>query len=235
MRRREYTDGTIANHLWAIKAYTRFLTDEKKMHCPRFDYSIPHAAPPDVVEYLDTDELELLFSHLDLNDIRQLRLRTFIEVMINTGMRPSECLARNRDDLFTSEIEIIGKGKKRRKVYINDRTRYWVTKYLTERNDSYDPLFVTRDRRTTLRYMEDAFLDLTRRAKLGKRAVLHTLRHTYGTTLLMNGCPLPYVSVLLGHSKTETTLRHYLAIKQKHAKSAHFRYLTYEEPCVQPC
>ncbi|MDA2921585.1 hypothetical protein MYX76_19175, partial [Desulfobacterota bacterium AH_259_B03_O07] len=42
-------------------------------------------------------------------------------------------------------------------------------------------------------------------------------------------CPPDYVARLLGHSKVETTRRHYLAIVQKHAKEAHFRFLGFND------
>lgn len=234
MRNRNYSDGSVANQLWALKAFLKFAREEKKQKCWRFDMTIPRPAAPEVVEFMEPEELKVIFGHINTEDIHGLRLRTFIEVMINTGMRPSECLARNRDDFVAREIEIVGKGKKKRKVYINDRTRHWIDRYLAKRKDSHEAMFVTHctARRMTLRHTEYNFQQAVKKARFGKKVVLHTLRHTYATTLLFNGCPLPYVSSLLGHSKIETTRRHYLAIRQKHAKEAHFRYLSYEQKPV---
>jgi len=67
--------------------------------------------------------------------------------------------------------------------------------------------------------------------KLGvkKKVTPHTLRHTYATHLMANGCPPDYVARLLGHSKVETTRRYYLAVVQKFAKAAHFRFLSYDK------
>lgn len=236
LRERGCTTGTIANHLWAIKAFLVFLKRDKDICLYEFNIRIPAVKPPDTVEYLAIDELKRLRSLIDVNTIHGLRLRTFIEVMINTGLRPTETLNLRKEDLILQpdEIAIIGKGGKPRKIYFSDHTYFWVRKYLAARNDSHPAIFVTHGsygetKVLRLRLIEHAFQQLMKRANMNKRIVLHTLRHTYATNLMMNGCPPDYVARLLGHSKVETTRRHYLAVVQTHAKAAHFRFLNFEQ------
>jgi integrase/recombinase XerD len=235
LRDRSVTDGTIAHHLWAIKAFLTWLEKEKKISCYHFDIDIPRVKDPDYVEYLEPDELDIIFSLIDTETLDGMRLRTYVEVMINTGLRPSEALNLNISEVDGSEFSIIGKGKKRRKVYINNRARHWITAYCTMRRDNCPALFVTNPKYSpripkaiSLDRVEEQFRDVFRATGLRKRITLHTLRHTYATTLLANGCPTDYVARLLGHSKVETTRRHYLSIQHKHAKKAHFRFLSYD-------
>lgn len=235
LRDRNVTDGTIALHLWAIKAFLTWLKKEQKVECYTFDIFIPKPKEPDYVEYLEPDELELIFSLIDTETLDGMRLRTYIEVMINTGLRPSEALNLNISEVTESEIRIVGKGKKRRRVYINNRARHWIKAYCNMRTDNCPALFVTNPKHSpripraiSLDRMEEQFRGVFRSTGLRKRVTPHTLRHTYATTLLANGCPTDYVARLLGHSKVETTRRHYLSVQHKHAKQAHFRFLSYD-------
>ena len=229
MRDKKLSEGYIIYQLWAIRKFTRFLNDKGALSYI-WDVSIPIAPEPDMVEYMEQEELEKLVATIDVSDIHGLRLRTFIEVMLNTGLRPSETLYLNKADIERNELEITSKGKTR-KVYLNERACRWIGKYLHKRYDEHPALFVThcRANRLSLRHAETTFKQALADADIKKRIRLHDLRHTYGTNLLIHGCPIDYVAVLMGHSKIETTRRHYLAVRQKHAKEAHFKYLDYKK------
>jgi len=236
LRERGSGDQNISKHLWAIKAFLKWLTEEKKVSCYEFNIKIPSPKAPETIEYLEPEELEWIFATINENNVRDLRLRVLIEVMINTGVRPSEALELNKVDLEVDEVDIVGKGGKKRKIYINERTHEWINKYLACRHDEHPALFVTQytnTHRLSLRHAQSDFLQHFRATRIRKRITLHTLRHTYATTLLANGCPIDYVAMLLGHSRPEITRRHYVSIQHKHAKQAHFRFLSYD-PTVSP-
>lgn len=229
LRDRNICIGHIANHLWAIRKFTKFLKYELKVSDYDFDVPIPFPKAPEAVEFMEQEELDQLVKFINLDDIHGLRTRTYIEVMLNTGLRPSEALSLDREQVQgdVKELELVGKGKKRRKIYINERARVWINRYLSRREDSFPALFVThcKPKRLSLRHAETTFKQALQKAGIKKRIRLHDLRHTYGTNLLIHGCPVDYVAVLMGHSSIETTRRHYLAVRQKHAKNAHFKYL----------
>jgi len=233
LRTKGRVTGYIANHLWAIKAFLKFLKEEKQIVSYEFEIKIPRVDPPATVEYLEPEELEKFFSLIPSDEIRGLRTRAFIEVMINTGLRPGEALSLQKTDIENEQIDIIGKGGKQRKVYFNDRVREWAQVYIGERIDDHEALFVVDrgkglNERQSLRNAQEHFKKYFDKTGINKRVTLHTLRHTYATTLLSNGCPLDYVAVLLGHGDVRTTRRHYVSIQHKHAKKAHFRFLSYE-------
>lgn len=232
MRNRNLTTGSIANHLWAIKAFLKFLKVDKRIACYEFDVKIPTVKPPETIEYLELDELENQFySVIDIAKPCGLRLRTLIEVMVSTGLRPSEALRLKRNDFENNpdEIEIVGKGNKKRAAYFTERALFWIKGYMKVRTDTVPELFIThngsgRPRPFSLRHAEDRFQERFKRSGINKRVTLHTLRHTYGTLMLANGCPADLIALNLGHSKVETTRKYYLAIRHKYAKAAHFRF-----------
>jgi len=236
LRTRGCGTGYIANHLWAIKAFLSFIKRDKGASCYDFDIRIPRVPSAETVEFLEIAEVDELLALLDINNIRDLRLRVFIEIMVNTGMRPSETLNLQRADLESQpeEIEIVGKGKKKRSVYFSERPHYWINCYLSQRKDNHPALFVTHEgsretRGQTLRSVEDSFQRLLKKSEIKRRIVLHTLRHTFATLYMANGCPADYVARLLGHSSTKTTRRYYLAVTQKHAKKAYFDFNPFGE------
>ncbi|MDO8600548.1 MAG: tyrosine-type recombinase/integrase [bacterium] len=231
LRKRNLATGTIADHLWALKHFHKFIEEEKKIALFQWDIRIPIVPAPETVEFLEIAEQETLFTLLDYTKIRDVRLRAFIELMLNTGMRPSEALNLTRAELASrpEEIEIIGKGKKKRSVYLTERVYHWLDQYLSKRNDSHPALFVISNgkekiRALTLRTMEGDFHHLIQESGTKRKIVLHTLRHTFGTLFMANGCPLDYIARLLGHSNPKTTRKYYLAVTQKHAKEAYIRF-----------
>jgi len=89
LRQRTCGTGFIVAHLWALKAFLAFLKKEKKIACYDWDISIPEVPAAEAVEFLEMDELENIFALLKQYNICDLRLRVYIELMINTGMRPN--------------------------------------------------------------------------------------------------------------------------------------------------
>ena len=234
LRTKDCGDGFIANHLWALKAFLAFAMNDKGIPCYEWDIRIPKVFPSESVEFLEKEELELLFSLLDNANTHDIRLRAFIELMVGTGMRPSEALNLKREDLASrpNEIEIIGKGKKKRTVYFTERVYCWLDLYLAQRKDNHPALFVTHNgkeeaRALTLRSAEYAFQQLINKSGLNgnKRKITpHTLRHTFATLLMVNGCIPEFIVPLLGHSSIKTTRKYYLAVRQKHAKAAFYQF-----------
>jgi integrase/recombinase XerD len=144
-------------------------------------------------------------------------------------MRATEALNLDKDMAGKRVIEIIGKGKKPRKIYFNQEAIYWIKKYLKARDDDCRALFVTHclAKRLALRTIEGNFEQHFKTLHIDKHITLHTMRHTYGTNLLRNGCQADYIRRLMGHSKLETTRIYYLSVSQKDVEMAHFKYLNY--------
>jgi len=127
-------------HIIALRAFLKYCVkqDWKTLEPEKIELS---KIPDRTVEYLDRDELERLFRAIDTNSIIGLRNRAMLEMLYSTGLRISELVSLNRDqvNLERGEFQIRGKGRKMRIVFLSDRAKNWIKEYLVKRNDVYNP------------------------------------------------------------------------------------------------
>jgi len=162
--------------------------------------------------------------------INGLRFRTLVEVLLGTGMRISEALSLNRNqiDYEKAEAKIIGKGSKERVVFFNQRALDWIKYYLEQRGDTLEPVFITsRGTRFSREDVSGLFKRYVKKSGITKHLTPHTLRHTMATHLLFNGCPINHVKEILGHDRLETTCKYYLGVDKSAAKEAHKQFMNY--------
>lgn len=205
-------------HIIALRALLKFLI--RKGH----DVLAPEKvdlgkAEAREVSFLERDELEGLLESIDTTTPAGLRDRTIIEMLYSTGLRVSEIASLDRDQvsLERGEFMIKGKGRKTRIVFISDRCREWLEKYLASRTDALDPLFInlrgkqttnalsTKANRLSTVSIEAIVRKYARLSGLVKKVTPHTLRHTFATQLLMNGADIRSVQEMLGHASIATT------------------------------
>ncbi|WP_010194057.1 site-specific tyrosine recombinase/integron integrase [Bacillus sp. m3-13] len=150
------------------------------------------------------------------------------EFFYSTGCRIGEVVKLNRDDInFASNSVIVhGKGDKEREVYFNTRCSLWLKRYLDERDDQDQSLFIT-ERRPKRRMSIDLIRYIIKRISSGagikKNIHPHQLRHSYATHMINNGAPLEVIQSLLGHEKSETT-RIYAQLSGKLRKDLYSKY-----------
>ena len=186
--------------------------------------------PRPQVETLTNEEIEKVLDAIQTNTFAGLRLRTLVEVLISTGMRISEALSLDRKpfEQGARELDILGKGGKRRTVFFSERALTWIRMFLGRRADEHPALFITTGappRRLSRYDISKYFIDLRRRAGIEKKLTPHIFRHTFCTNLLRNGVDIAFIKQLAGHESIDTTERYYLgvdlpAIREKLA--AHF-------------
>lgn len=159
------------------------------------------------VVYMTVDECKKYLSVID-----NLRDKTIIELILNTGARRSEvanALLVNLD-LDNRLLLITGKGNKERFLYLNKTVVTLLQQYLSTRNDSCEYLFVSNHGnkldyndiyRIVRKYLEKAGLDVSKLST-------HNLRHTFATLLYQSGVDLRQLQELLGHENLDTTMRY---------------------------
>lgn len=171
------------------------------------------------IKPFSSGDLTRIFDVIDIRQLRGLRDRTILEVMFSTGLRISELTSLNREDvnLATGEFSVLGKGRKRRVVFLTKDAIEWIKKYLEKRNDPYQPLFIrysgpkvspdlTNEKsRLTPRSVERLVDKYRKKAGIMERYTPHSLRHAFATDLLNNGADLRSVQELLGHKNIATT------------------------------
>jgi len=171
------------------------------------------------LKFLNRDQIEQLLNQPDMSTPQGMRDKAIMELLFSTGLRVSELVSldRERVNLEQGEFGVIGKGGHARVVFLSDRAKEWVEKYLRLRPDKYKPLFVRysgakedatgsgEDMRLTSRSVQRILDKYVAKGKLPVKATPHTLRHTFATDLLINGADLRSVQEMLGHKNVSTT------------------------------
>ncbi len=172
------------------------------------------------------------------NEQINLRDRAIIEMLFSTGLRISELVALNRENvnLKTREFSVIGKGRKIRVVFLTEQAAELLEKYLDTRTDNFPPLFLNarqnkhefetngESRRLTRTAIEVMVRDRGRKCGITRPVTPHVLRHTFATTLLRNGADIRSVQEMLGHSNISTT-QIYTHVVNADLKKTHEKFL----------
>lgn len=213
-------------HLIALRSFLKYLAkrDIKTLAAEKIELA---KIPDRQVSFLTGEELErFLKAPLTLKqpELVAVRDKAILELLFSTGLRVSELVSLRRDDveLKKGEIGVIGKGRKRRVVFISPAAREWAVKYLALRRDMGPSLFANHDRAHTAREKEKsrsrtAVEGLTPRsvqrlvekyaaaAGIVKHITPHVMRHSFATDLLRNGADIRSVQAMLGHASITTT------------------------------
>jgi integrase/recombinase XerD len=148
-----------------------------------------------------------------------LRSRALLELLYAAGLRVSEALGLDREDLSTDGgfVRVIGKGDKERLVPVGDIALDWLQRWLTEARPPLlarlhveplrgGPLFLgDRGGRLARQQAFAIVKHAARLAGLPDAVSPHTLRHSFATHLLEGGADLRIVQELLGHASISTT------------------------------
>ena len=156
------------------------------------------------------------------------RERALIETFYSTGCRISEIVNANLSDIDwqAQTIRVIGKGDKERKVFISDKARYYLERYLEGRTDDCDALFTTIRRpfrRAQKGTLADIVEDVWRRSGVKTKVHPHIFRHTFATLSMDAGIELADLQHLLGHDNPSTTLT-YAKVSETRKRTAFQRY-----------
>lgn len=171
-----------------------------------------------------TDEaLEQMRDHCD--NSRDLAL---VDLLASTGMRVGELVKLNRSDIdfHNRECVVTGKGDKQRRVYFDARTKIHLQKYLEERSDSNEALFVSLLApydRLQISGVEIRLRQFGRELNIPK-VHPHKFRRTLATMAIDKGMPIEQVQHLLGHQSLDTTLQ-YAMVNQNNVKISHRKYI----------
>jgi integrase/recombinase XerD len=215
LKGREYTSSTVARKVAAIKSFFHFLLAEGiikddptvDLDSPKVKKRLPKAVSHDLVNRL------LAEAGKDSTPKGQ-RDKALLELLYATGMRVSELVLLNIDDvnLASANVRCFGKGAKERIIPIYDRAVYALKEYLQKgrprlmKKSDEKALFLNhRGKRLT---RQGLWLIIKRHAEeigAGSEVTPHTLRHSFATHMLSGGAGLREVQKLLGHANISTT------------------------------
>jgi len=176
-----------------------------------------------IKETYSDESLELMRDHC--NNSRDLAM---IDLLSSTGIRVGELVKLNRSDVDFENRECIvfGKGNKQRKVYFDARTKIHLQRYLAERKDNSEALFVSLLKPYARLQISGVEICLR---KIGHELNFHKVhphkfRRTLATMAIDKGMPIEQVQQLLGHQSIDTTLQ-YAMVNQNNVKESHRKFI----------
>lgn len=209
---------TKSYHLIALRSFARYLL--------RSGHDV---VSPDQITLFSTEErniaflqkaqLEQLLNQPDIHTRQGLRDKAVLELIFSTGLRVSEVVSLNRQDINLSENEIClsGRGGRQRSVFLSPSAQKWIWRYFNERKDSFEPAFIryagrkpnpedeAESLRLTVRTIQRIVEKYVKKARLPIKITPHGLRHSFATDLLSNGADLHAIQEMLGHKNISTT------------------------------
>jgi len=214
LQRQGKATATVARRLAALKAFYQYLVRQKyldkdptaNMESPRLEKRLP--------KVLTVNEVEALLRQPDVTSPVGLRDKAMLELLYATGIRVSELIALNLEDvnLENGYIRCLGKGAKERIVPMGSMAIKSLQEYLSQArhrlvtNDEERSLFVNHHgRRLTRQGFWKIVKKYSEEAEINKDITPHTLRHSFATHLLENGADLRSVQEMLGHADISTT------------------------------
>lgn len=219
-------------HVIALRSFLRYLVkhDYEVMSPDKID--LPKISDRQV-KFLTGEQVDRFLNAPSLSTIYGKRDKAIIEMLFSTGLRVSELVKLNRDDIDFKrrEFGVVGKGGKARVVFISLRAAQWIERYLDARDEDFKPLFIRHrhiddptledeDVRLSVRSVQRMIEKYRKKLKLPVKVTPHVLRHSFATDLLIAGADIRSVQEMLGHKNIQTT-QVYTHVTHKHLKDVH--------------
>ena len=207
------TASTINKKLSALRSFYRFALKRNLVeHDPAHCVTGPKKSKP-LPQFLREGEMDRLLDGLEWNDtFRDVRARTRLLLFYEAGLRRSELVGLNDEDIdfTTSQLKVTGKRNKQRIIPFGEELATELHHYMTVRDaelgSGHGALFLSDK---GLRISGSQVYEIVRKylsavTSLKKRSP-HVLRHTFATAMLNNGAGLEGIKNLLGHESVSTT------------------------------
>lgn len=206
---------TVSRHISAIRSFHQFLLREKRCaNDPTVHLELPKIEQklPEVLTIAQVDQLIAQTAHA--KPPVNIRDRAMLELLYATGMRISECIDLNVDDVHMTMgfVRVFGKGGRERIVPLGRQAIEACQRYLNEGRFHLEK----PGQRSEALFLNQRGKRLTRQGvwkllkvyaqKVGIEGMTpHILRHSFATHLIENGADLRAVQELLGHADISTT------------------------------
>ncbi len=205
--------STISRNLASIRSFYQFLIRNRKIkHDPTDEVQSPKVEKR-IPSVLTSQEVELLLEQPKDVDLKGTRDKAMLEFAYATGMRVTEIISLNIDDINLQEGFVICKtGPKQRNIPLGSLS----LKALQEYIESARPILIKNEKEKALfvnvngkRLTRQGFWKIVKyykeQAHITKDITPHVLRHSFATHLLQNGADLKAIQTMLGHSDISST------------------------------
>ncbi len=210
-----------------ITRNTAELVNMPKLH----DHEIIRLEPNEVAILLDQVEAgeKLTKSQLKYHDKTRLRDVALLSLLLGTGIRVSECVGIDLDDMDfdTNGLNIHRKGGYNTIIYFPEEVRDALLEYLEQRKQIIPceghekALFLSlQNKRISVRAVENLVKKYAKNVTTLKKITPHKLRSTFGTNLYKESGDIYLVADVLGHKDVNTTRKHYAAQEDENRRRA---------------
>jgi integrase/recombinase XerC len=249
MYKGQLSDNSVNRMLSSLRSYLSFLVD--------MDIQVP--VSPTAIKMIkaekkekqvaEFDELVKLIEcpeHFEEDPIVKIRNRAILELIFSTGMRISEVVNLNMDQLklqnkkfMDNKLYILGKGKKQRFVYLTERAILHLEHYFNLRSDEFPAVFLptkgTRKAtenpyivRLSQNYIQMKIKEYRIKLGINVPTSAHSLRHGFATYIAERGANPAAIQKLLGHASLQTTSK-YVHESDKFAEKTHREFHPLQE------
>ncbi len=205
--------STISRNLASIRSYYQFLMRTKKVsEDPTEKISSPKIEKK-APSILSSQEIELLLEQPNNIDLKGIRDKAMLEFAYATGMRVTEIISLNIDDVNLEEGYVTCKStSKQRSIPLGSLSLVALKEYIEKarpviiKDDKTKSLFVNiNGKRLTRQGFWKIVKYYKEQAHITKEITPHVLRHSFATHLLQNGADLKSIQTMLGHSDISST------------------------------
>lgn len=216
LRRRQLKSRSVSRKMSSLRSFYKYLQREgvidhnpaKLLMTPKLDKPLPKMMTEnEVIDLIHMPEKtsnhqKKLLSWMSKRD------EAIFETMYSTGVRVSELVGMNQNDidLFSQSVRVRGKGKKERVLPLGDSAVHAIKVYMDMRDSQALAVFVNKNgKRISARGIRHIIQRYVVHLSAQRKVSPHTLRHSFATHLLDRGADLRSVQELLGHASLSTT------------------------------
>jgi tyrosine recombinase XerC len=208
LKGRNLKPRTVSRKLSSLRSFFKFLQREKVIRSnpakllvtPKLDKPLPH--------FMSEEETVQLIESPKSGKLNSPRDRAIFEILYSTGIRVSELVGLNVEDVdfIGNIIKVMGKGKKERLVPIGDQALDALKKYMDARKADNKFVFLNKNgTRLSDRSVRNIINKYILEQAMSQHVTPHMFRHSFATHLLNHGADLRSVQELLGHVNLSTT------------------------------
>jgi len=209
--------------LGAVQGFFAWLCKDNRLVAnPAADLELPRKPAKTLPRSLSLDQVHAVLNVPDVTDPLGIRDRAILETLYATGIRRSECVRIDLDDLDRQRGLLTvrkGKGNKDRVVPVGERALHWLGNYLERTRplletpasgrafflSGYGERLSAGYLGNWVRRVIDAALSAARGGAGGVSGSCHVLRHSCATHMLENGADIRFIQQMLGHARLDTT------------------------------
>lgn len=234
----EYSGGlsaeSIRNHVRALKRFFNWCIAEYRLSedtNPMRGIRIPNKEKREP-KAISLDDLKTLLEACDESDVMQLRDKTMIAFLADTGCRAGGMLSLHADDLHLADgyATVQEKGRRRRTVPFTEYTAELLSRWLSVRPNvasglvfySLSPQYIGQQ--MTAFGLHRMLVRLKERTGIAGRVNPHSFRHGFARQFLINGGDLATLAQLMGHSNINVTATSYAVFQDAELRRSHDKF-----------